>query len=65
MDTGNGDYLVEIKDQFELLGSLQTISSHLDEMENETDAFIGRYQSFKFLWRETLDENFNAFLETG
>jgi len=65
VDTGNGDYLVEIKDQFELLGSLQTISSHLDEMEQETDAFIGRYQSYKFLWEETLEENFAAFLETG
>lgn len=43
VDTGNGDYLVEIKDQFALLGSLQSISSHLDEMERETDAFIGRY----------------------
>jgi len=43
VDIGNGDYLVEIKDQFALLGSLQNISSHLDEMERETDAFIGRY----------------------
>jgi dynein heavy chain len=65
IDTGNGDYLVEIKDQFDLLGSLQCISSHMDEMEKETDAFIDRYQSFKFLWEETLEENFTAFLETG
>jgi dynein heavy chain len=33
LDTNNGDYLVEIKDQFEIFGSMQVISGHLEEIE--------------------------------
>ena len=29
LDTGNGDYLVEIKDQFELFGALQILTNNL------------------------------------
>lgn len=29
LDSNNGDYLVEIKDQFEIFGSMQVISNHL------------------------------------
>lgn len=36
LDTNNGDYLVEIKDQFELFGSQQIISTHLNEIEEAT-----------------------------
>ena len=40
LDTNNGDYLVEIKDQFELFGAMQLINSHLDEIEEATRSFI-------------------------
>ena len=33
LDTNNGDYLVEIKDQFDLFGSMQVVANHLDEIE--------------------------------
>ena len=36
LDTNNGDYLVEIKDQFDLFASLQVINSHLAEIEDAT-----------------------------
>lgn len=65
IDSGNGDYLVEIKDRFELLGTLQIVSGNMDEIELATDEFIERYQDFKFLWEETLEESFAAFLEGG
>lgn len=29
LDSNNGDYLVEIKDQFEIFGSMQVISNHM------------------------------------
>lgn len=29
LDTNNGDYLVEIKDQFELFGAMQIVNNHL------------------------------------
>lgn len=65
LDTNNGDYLVEIKDQFELFGSMQVISSHLEEIEDATRNFISQYKEQEFLWKETLQENFQAFLESG
>lgn len=40
LDTNNGDYLVEIKDQFELFGSMQIINNHLFEIEEATQGFI-------------------------
>jgi dynein heavy chain len=65
LDSGTGDYLVEIKDQFEILGALSIISLFLHEIENETFTFIQKYEEFSFLWKEELEESFQAFLDTG
>jgi dynein heavy chain len=54
LDTNNGDYLVEIKDQFELFGSMQVINNHLNEIEEATQSFINQYKEQEFLWKETL-----------
>ncbi len=65
LDTGSGDYLVEIKDQFELFGAMQVITDHLNEITNETDKFISQYNDHSFLWKDTLEESFLEFLDTG
>lgn len=65
LDTNSGDYLVEIKDQFELFGTMQVISRNLDNIEEESDNFIKSYEDKKFLWEETLDESFQNFLDSG
>jgi len=57
--------LVEIKDQFSLFGAMQVISNHFKDIEVATDEFIGQYQDKEFLWKETLAESFQAFLDTG
>lgn len=62
LDTSNGDYLVEIKDQFELFGSMQVISNHLNEIEEAAKNFILQYKDQEFLWKETLAANFQNFL---
>lgn len=63
--SNNGDYLVEIKDQFKLFGSINQITQGLDEIEDATSAFIHKYDDQKFLWEEHLDISFKAFLESG
>lgn len=65
LDTNSGDYLVEIKDQFQLFGAMQVISHHFKDIEVATAAFIDQYQDKSFLWKETLEESFKAFLDTG
>jgi dynein heavy chain len=65
LDTNSGDYLVEIKDQFQLFGAMQVISKHFRDIELATNEFIGQYQDKEFLWKETLEESFQAFLDTG
>jgi len=65
LDTGSGDYLVEIKDQFEIFGAMQVITNNLNEIEDATRHFIEQYKDFDFLWKETLAENFAAFLDQG
>lgn len=61
----NGDYLVEIKDQFMLFGSISQITSGLDEIEDATAAFIHQYDDKKFLWEERLEVSFQEFLNSG
>jgi len=40
LDTGQGDYLIEIKDQFQLFGAMQIVSRNFKEMEDATNDFI-------------------------
>lgn len=67
LDTGGagGDYLVEIKDQFELFGAMQTFTNHFQETEAAAREYLDQYQGKAFLWKETLEESFRAFLDTG
>jgi len=54
----NGDYLVEIKDQFILFLSQQQITNGLNEIEDATNNFIHQYDDKKFLWEEKLEVSF-------
>lgn len=65
LDTGGGDYMLEVKDQFSIYLSLNTISANMDEIKHETDEFIAKYEEFSFLWRENLEESFAAFIDSG
>ena len=56
--SNNGDYLVEIKDQFLLFSSINQITHGLNEIEDATKAFIHQYDDKKFLWEETLEVSF-------
>jgi len=57
--------LVEIKDQFSLFVSINSINSALNEIEEATKAFIHQYDDKKFLWEETLEDSFREFLNSG
>jgi hypothetical protein len=56
LDTSQGDYLVEIKDQFEIFGAMQIITNHFQDIVDATDSFIAQYEDKQFLWKETLSE---------
>jgi dynein heavy chain len=65
LDSGQGDYLVEIKDQFQLFGAMQVIFNNFHDIEVATSEFINQYKDKEFLWKETLEESFQAFLDSG
>jgi dynein heavy chain len=65
IDTNSGDYLVEIKDQFQLFGAMQNVTHQFNDIVQATNDFIDQYQDKQFLWKETLEESFEAFLNTG
>lgn len=64
-DGGTGDYLVEIKDQFVLFGTLQEIQNNMNEITAQGSAFLDQYRQWDFLWKQDVDKYFKAFLEGG
>ena len=65
LDTTSGDYLPEVKDQFQVFGATSHVSKQFQEILNATDEFLAGYSDKSFLWEKTLEEDFEAFLETG
>jgi len=61
----SGDYLVEIKDQFQLFGTIQAISNQMTEIQNQASEFLDPYRKWDFLWQEDLSVSFKAFLDSG
>ena len=57
-DTGSGDYLVEIKDQFVLFGTIQDISDNMNDITKMSMKFLDQYRQWDFLWREQVDQSF-------
>lgn len=57
-NTAAGDYLVEIKDQFQIFGAMQKITNNLNEIEKESSEFLAQYQDIAFLWEQTLEDSF-------
>jgi dynein heavy chain len=62
---GASDFLVEIKDQFQLFGTMQEISANLGEITNASKKFLDQYRSWEFLWKEDVETSFNKFLASG
>lgn len=65
LDIQGGDYLVEIKDQFELFGTQQVISRNMNAIEAASETFLDQYDDFSFLYEEELEESFQKFLLSG
>jgi dynein heavy chain len=62
---GGGDYLPEIKDQFQLYGAMQQITNNLNEIEAASNEFLDQYNDIAFMWEEELDSYFENFLKSG
>jgi hypothetical protein len=65
LDTNTGDYLPEIKDQFAIFGATNHVSKQFKEILEATNQFLATYGDKSFLWEKTLEEDFEAFLDTG
>ena len=65
LDSPTGDYLVEIKDQFQLFGTIQTITNNLDQIEKASADFLDQYSDIAFLWEKDLETSFQEFLDQG
>lgn len=65
IDTAPGDYLVEIRDHFEVRFGLSKIENHLDWIENETNKFKLTFMEYSYLWKEDLNQSFEEFLKLG
>jgi hypothetical protein len=57
-DTAGGDYLVEIRDQFELFDTMEDINSNLDEVQEVGSKFLDQYRQWEFLWKEEIHSSF-------
>ena len=63
IDTAPGDYLIEVRDQFEFKYGLSKIENHLDWIENETNKFKNTFMEYSYLWNEDLNQVFDEFLK--
>jgi len=61
-DSPQGDYLVEIKDQFQLFGTIQRITQNLDLIESASSNYLDQYKDIAFLWEKDLETSFQDFL---
>ena len=57
--------MVEIKDQFELYGTQQTISRNMTAIEAASATFLNQYDDVAFLYEEELEDSFKDFLNSG
>jgi len=64
-DSPQGDYLVEIKDQFQLFGTIQCITNNLNEIEMASANYLDQYADIAFLWEKDLETSFQEFLGQG
>ena len=65
IDSPTGDYLVEIRDQFQLYGTMQRITNNMDTIESAGDEFLNQYSDIAFLWEKDLEVSFQEFLNSG
>mgnify|MGYP001626709902 CR=1 FL=1 len=57
--------MIEIKDQFQLFGTIQRITNNLNEIEAASDNFLQQYSDIAFLWEKDLETSFQEFLNEG
>lgn len=57
------DYLVEVRDFFELKEQMALINDKLDWLENETNQFKEKYRAYNEFWVNDPQEFFTVFLE--
>lgn len=62
-DTNNGDYMVEIKDNFEVRDNLAIINENLDILEFECQKYKNKFQHLQMLWTKDPQTTFQEFLE--
>ena len=65
LDQNPGDYLMEIKDQFQVLFGISQITKNMRHMEIESVNLTEKYNEFPFLWKEDIETSFQAFLDSG
>jgi len=65
LDTGNGDYLNELKDHMEIQNLLAQISYSLDDTESECNRFRESYVKYKYLWTDSIQEAFSDFIASA
>lgn len=64
IDTGNvGDYLNELKDNFEIRDCLAEINQNLDGLEDECDKYRESFNHLEKFWTQDPQKTFEKFLE--
>ena len=65
LDTGTGDYLTEMKEHFQMQCLLALVFELVDNTEMKCIDYRHTFMQHSFLWRESIEETFEEFLETG
>jgi dynein heavy chain len=65
LDTGEGSYLKELREEPYVRAALAKITAHLILLEKRTDAARERYGEYAYLWTSNLSAIFSEFVEAA
>lgn len=63
VDSLNGDYLCELRDNMDVQFGLSSISKQMEYIEHHTNRFKQTFMDYSYLWTQDLEENFISFLK--
>lgn len=62
VDTGNGDYMLEVLENFQIQEMIYRLYNEVNNLINDTNTVIDSFSEYRPLWEKNFEETFKEFL---